>query len=107
MPNKISLSGLSAHCDHTRPFNDLTDSPFRDCLSILATPPGPAGSSAAAEIPAVNKPAPKKAVNAVMMTPLFIPCPSFIKYNITAHLFKSSKEIDTQKAEKKRKMLLR
>src|SRR5512146_1529515 len=84
IPNRSSPSGLSAHCDHTRPLRVLVTSPLSGFPpTIWSAGPDAAGASAAAANSAVSKPSTENTATAARSTTLFIPNPSFIKVTTT------------------------
>src|SRR5688572_14462711 len=88
MPNNNSPSGLSAHCDHTRPLRVLVISPFMGFPPTMLSvgPAGPVegggGGSATANW-AVSKPSTENTATAAISMTFGIPSSSFIKITTT------------------------
>src|SRR6476646_3102097 len=88
IPKSNSPSGLSAHCDHTRPLSVLVTSPFMGfpptMLSVGPVGPveGGGGGSATANW-AVSKPSTENTATAAISMTFGIPSPSFTKITTT------------------------
>src|SRR5262245_52357534 len=80
IPKSNSPSGLSAHCDHTRPLRVLVTSPFMGFPpTMLSTGPAPAGASAATANSPVSMPNMVNIATTAIRMAFGIPSPSFVK----------------------------